>query len=206
MEKKKHQYFLSSPFAFKTPVLHSAPAHSFSGSGKLGCFKHLGNFATFFCGFRLSQCLLSVCVIPDWLHDVLIRALWKLDHPFQVYLILLSLKIVLYDSSNMFGLVVLLQNESGKIKVSLRPVLQSKYSIPRISLCYLFTKNDNHDHGKQSHNRGYQPKFSWTCSHKRGRVTKIYWSTASRLVPPWSYAANKQHIIILDKKRRSSTK
>ena len=59
-----------------------------------------------------SSLSLSLRVIPNWPGDVEIRALLGPYHLLQDSLFLLSLEIVFYDSSCMFGVIVMLQNES----------------------------------------------------------------------------------------------
>ena len=97
------------PFAFKTERVLVTPAHSFSKYLAGGCVENLPQF---FCRFSLTQYLLTVHVIPDWLHDAEIRALWRPDILLQDSLFL-CLNSVFYDSGCVFWVVVLLQNEFG---------------------------------------------------------------------------------------------
>jgi len=63
--------------------------------GRLDVPSILETLLQFFFSFRLS---VSLHVIPDWFHDVEIRALWGPDHLLHDFLFFLSLEIVLYDS------------------------------------------------------------------------------------------------------------
>ena len=86
-----------------------------SGSCQVGCSEDLGEPALVDnsnCGSSLSQCLLSVHVIPDCVHDAETRSLWGPDHLLQDSWFSWSLRTGLYDSGCGFGLVVLNQGRS----------------------------------------------------------------------------------------------
>lgn len=57
----------------------------------------------------LWSSLMSLCAISEWLHDVEINVLWRLDHLLQDSLFYLPLKILSHDY--VLGLVALLQND-----------------------------------------------------------------------------------------------
>lgn len=107
-EKRKqlHVYVMWPPFSIKTaPVLFSILVHIFS---RYVVPRILENSPQLLCGFMMPQCLMSLHIIPDWLHDVDIRAPVGPYHLLHSSLFLLSLKVVLYDSG--FIGHILLQN------------------------------------------------------------------------------------------------
>ena len=88
---RRNQYLLWPPFAFKTaPVLSGTLVHTFLFQASWRVLQQ------FLCGFSLYLCLMSLHVIPDWLHDVETRALWRPGHLLQDSWFSLSRKIALW--------------------------------------------------------------------------------------------------------------
>lgn len=78
--------------------------------------ERLENLPQLICGFRVSDCLLSLYVIPDWLCEAETGTLWGLHHLLQGSLFFQWLKIIFHDSFCMFGLVFSYKTNLGQMK------------------------------------------------------------------------------------------